>query len=304
MDKWLLKNLLPFFVLFFLASNSFATEEYAGQTGRRCSECHIDAAGGGELTKAGEDFLDDLRIKGLYRPLKQTQKIVRFIIGYFHIMTGIIWFGTILYVHLILKPAYAAKGLPKGELILGWISIIIMALTGVLLTIARIPSWQMLFHTRFGLLLMTKIFLFLVMASTAVTVTFIIGPKLRKRRRLEIQQDKRDLTIEELSQCDGKEGRPACVAYKGIIYNVTNSKLWKDGSHLRKHSAGNDLTEVLKTAPHGEEKILSLPQYGRLLQTMEKPEKPIHEKVFYFFAYMNLILIFLVVFVIALWRWW
>ncbi|MBI5196355.1 MAG: CopD family protein [Nitrospirae bacterium] len=299
-----MKSLFLIFVLFLFPSPSFATEEYAEQTGRQCSECHIDAAGGGRLTKAGEDFINDLKIKGFYRPLKKSQKIVRFIIGYFHIMTGVVWFGTILYVHLILKPAYAAKGLPKGELILGWISIIIMAITGALLTIARIPSWEMLFHTRFGLLLMTKIFLFLIMASTAVIATFIIGPKLRKRRQLEIQQDKQDLTIEELSQCDGKDGRPACFAYKGIIYNVTNSKLWKDGSHLRKHSAGSNLTDVLKTAPHGEEKIFSLPQAGRLLSVMGKPEKSIHEKVFYFFAYMNLVLIFLVVFVIALWRWW
>jgi hypothetical protein len=47
-----------------------------------------------------------------------------------------------------------------------------------------------------------------------------------------------------------------------------------------------------------------MPQAGKLLSVMGKPEKPMHEKVFYFFAYMNLILIFLVVFVIALWRWW
>jgi hypothetical protein len=30
----------------------------------------------------------------------------------------IAWFGTILYVHILLKAAYAVKGLPKGELIL------------------------------------------------------------------------------------------------------------------------------------------------------------------------------------------
>jgi hypothetical protein len=35
---------------------------------------------------------------------------------------------------------------------------------------------------------------------------------------------------------------------------------------------------------------------------MEK--KPPHVRVFYFFAYMNLALVFLIVFVISLWRWW
>jgi hypothetical protein len=35
-----------------------------------------------------------------------------------------------------------------------------------------------------------------------------------------------------------------------------------------------------------------------------KVEKPAHEKVFYFMAYMNLIFVFLITFIIALWRWW
>jgi len=29
----------------------------------------------------------------------------------------VMWFGTILYVHLLLKPAYAARGLPRGVLL-------------------------------------------------------------------------------------------------------------------------------------------------------------------------------------------
>ena len=113
---------------------SSATTEYARQTGFQCKECHVEAIGGGKLTKQGENFLGDLKIKGLYRPLTRTQKIVRFIIGYIHLLTAIAWFGTILYVHILLKPAYASKGLPKGELLLGWFSIIILAVTGALLT--------------------------------------------------------------------------------------------------------------------------------------------------------------------------
>ncbi len=174
MNKWLLNICL--LILIPLPSISFATEEYANQTGQECIKCHTKALGSGPLTKAGEDFLNEMKIKGLYRPLKNTQKVVRFIIGYLHIMTGIVWFGTILYVHLILKPAYAARGLPKAELILGWVSIIIMAITGTLLTIARIPSWKMLYMTKFGILLSIKIFLFLIMLSSALIVTFFIGP--------------------------------------------------------------------------------------------------------------------------------
>ena len=54
------------------------------------------------MTKEGEEFRDDLKIKGLYRPLSKTQKIVRFIIGYIHLFFAIAWFGTILYVHILI----------------------------------------------------------------------------------------------------------------------------------------------------------------------------------------------------------
>ncbi|TAL25937.1 MAG: cytochrome B5 [Nitrospirae bacterium] len=294
-------------LLSLIPSPSFATTDYARQTGLECKECHIDSIGGGPLTKKGEEFREDLRIKGLYRPLSKTQKTVRFVVRYIHLLIGIAWFGTILYVHILLKPAYAAKGLPKGELFLGWISMAILAVTGTLLTISRIPSWKMFYTTRFGILLSIKIILFLVMASTAVIVTFYIGPKIRRKwgikREAEISEIKKDISGEELHSFDGKEGRPAYFAYKGIIYDVTGSKLWKNGSHLQKHLAGHDLTDALKMAPHGEEKILSMPQTGKLIESPEKPTIPFYEKLFYFLAYLNLALIFLIVFIIALWRW-
>ncbi len=294
--------LVLLFVLFFPVK-ALCTVEYSRQTGKNCGDCHFDPAGGGSLTKDGAAFKDELRIKGQYRVLSPVQRIVRFIIGYLHTMTAIIWFGTILYVHIVLKPAYAAAGLPKGELRLGWASIIIMAATGTLLSISRVPSWQMLFHTRFGILLTIKIIMFLIMVSTAVFVTFVVGPKLRKKREKVFVEHKGDIAPDQLAQCDGKEGHPAYIAYKGTIYDVSGSKLWKGGSHFKKHSPGIDLTDVLKAAPHGEEKVLTMPIVGRLL--MEKGvKKPPHIVIFYFFAYMNLVLIFAIVFIISLWRWW
>jgi len=288
---------------------SFATTDYARQTGFACNICHIDAIGGGPLTKAGEQFMEDLRAKGLYRPLKTSQKIVRFIIGYVHLITAIAWFGTILYVHILLKPAYAAKGLPKGELVLGWMSMIVLAVTGTLLSIARIPSWGVLFTTRFGILLSIKIALFLIMLTTAVIVTFFVGPRLRRSLKANraaggrAMGGEQHMTPEEVSHFDGKEGRSSYIAYAGKIYDVTASRLWKDGSHARKHLAGSDLTAALKIAPHGEDKVLAMKIVGELTTSASRPERPFHEKLFFFFAYMNLVFVFLIVFIIALMRW-
>ncbi|MGD2080150.1 MAG: cytochrome B5, partial [Nitrospirota bacterium] len=74
--------------------------------------------------------------------------------------------------------------------------------------------------------------------------------------------------------------------------------------HAQKHPAGMDLTDALKQAPHGEEKITSMPLVGKLVERAGRPARPTHERVFYFLAYMNLALVFLIVFVISLWRWW
>jgi predicted heme/steroid binding protein/uncharacterized membrane protein len=309
MNKYLLRC-FQFFLLFsviLIPLRSSATTEYARQTGFECKKCHVQAIGGGPLTKAGEQFLADMRVKGLYRPLTTAQKIIRFLIGYLHLLTAIAWFGTILYVHILLKPAYAARGLPRGELVLGWMSIIIMSVTGTLLTIARIPAWEVFYTTRFGMLLSIKIILFLIMVLTAVVVTFFIGPKLRKKLKEQQKRQaggaKNDFNIEDLHSFDGKEGRQAYIAYQGSVYDVTQSRLWKDGSHLRKHSAGNDLTEILKTAPHGEEKVVAMTKVGELKPAARLLPRPLHEKVFYFFAYMNLAFVFLIIFVIALMRW-
>ncbi len=70
-------------------------------------------------------------------------------------------------------------------------------------------------------------------------------------------------TPEQLSRCDGKEGRPACVAVDGSIYDVSGSKLWAGGGHMKRHLAGRDLTAEIGAAPHGNE-VLERPQIRRL----------------------------------------
>ncbi len=291
--------------LCFHSSISHATVEYSKQSGLECVECHIDPLGGGKLTKKGETFLEEIKIKGLYRPLTKTQRIVRFFIGYIHLLVAIAWFGTIFYVHILLKPAYAARGLPKGELFLGWISIIILGITGILLTISRIPHLKVFYTTRFGILLSIKIILFLLMVLSAGIVTFMIGPRLKRKiaTTSTLITEKREFTMDELHNFNGKEGRPAFVAYKGKVYDVTESKLWKDGSHMKKHLAGHNLTDAMKIAPHGDEKILSMPEMGILTEEKMKVKKSLPVRIFYIFAYVNLIFVFLITMIIALWRW-
>ena len=289
----------------YLPGIAVATPDYAKQSGYECGKCHVDVIGGGKLTPVGEAFLESQKARGQVRALSTTQHVVRLFVGYLHMLAAIVWFGTIMYVHVLLKPAYASKGLPKGELRLGWLSMIVLLLTGTLLTIARMPNLAAFTTTRFGILLSIKIALFLVMLTSAFIVTVFIGPKMRQRLKSPVAAClSKEITMEQLPAFDGKEGRPAYIAYKGMVYDITNSRLWKNGQHMVKHHAGTDLTGVLKNAPHGEDKVLAMPQVAMCVATDRKPEKPLYEKVFYFFAYMNLALVFVIIFVISLWRWW
>ncbi len=74
----------------------------------------------------------------------------------------------------------------------------------------------------------------------------------------------RRFTIEELKEYDGKEGKPAYAVFKGKVYDVSNSPLWKNGTHAGKHSAGVDLTENILSAPHSEEVLIKFRIVGEL----------------------------------------
>jgi predicted heme/steroid binding protein len=71
-------------------------------------------------------------------------------------------------------------------------------------------------------------------------------------------------TKKELANYNGKHGNPAYVAFKGKVYDVSTSFLWKDGAHQVLHRAGVDLTEILEQAPHGADVFKKFPVVGIL----------------------------------------
>ena len=300
--------LYPFLILLFLTVPfGNATEEYAEKTGKSCGYCHLGSSGGGELTKAGENYLQDLIEETETDITKKNRKAVsfyiRFLAGFLHVIMGFFWFGTILYVHIILKPAYAVHGLPRGEVRLGLFSMLVMGITGTILTLYRIPSLSSLFESRFGILLVIKMALFLIMVCAALFVVFFLGPRLKHTARIDRTPTTGDLSADELAEFDGAEDRQAIVGYMGKLYDMTQSALWKDGAHFGRHKAGEDLTDMLNQAPHGEDKIFRMPLVGKLTPSQEKkPDTP--KKIFYFMAYLNLIIVLLIIAILALWKWW
>jgi predicted heme/steroid binding protein len=73
----------------------------------------------------------------------------------------------------------------------------------------------------------------------------------------------KEFTLEELAGFDGREGRPMYVAYKGVVYDVSDSGMWSEGDHEGMHTAGHDLTAEHDDAPH-DVYVTDFPQVGTL----------------------------------------
>lgn len=57
--------------------------------------------------------------------------------------------------------------------------------------------------------------------------------------------------LRQLALRNGQDKPEIWVAYKGKIYDVSDSRLWRNGMHYE-HWAGQDLTDELVDAPHTE----------------------------------------------------
>jgi predicted heme/steroid binding protein len=70
-------------------------------------------------------------------------------------------------------------------------------------------------------------------------------------------------TKSQLALRNGQDKPEIWVAYKGLIYDVSRSRLWRNGKHYE-HWAGQDLTAELPNAPHDEWVFQNFDPIGKL----------------------------------------
>jgi len=93
----------------------------------------------------------------------------------------------------------------------------------------------------------------------------------------------RVFTAEELKKYNGKGGQPVYVAVDGIVYDLSGSKYWKSGRHMKMHDAGGDLSaDIHNKAPksiHRDGKILEgMPKVGVVKEAaVAKPAVALHK---------------------------
>jgi predicted heme/steroid binding protein/uncharacterized membrane protein len=69
---------------------------------------------------------------------------------------------------------------------------------------------------------------------------------------------------EELASYNGQDGKPVYIAYGGDVYDVTGSKMWRTGMHMKRHPAGMNLSSELSGAPHADEVFERFPKVGTI----------------------------------------
>lgn len=87
----------------------------------------------------------------------------------------------------------------------------------------------------------------------------------KKKILMQIESERPiEITLEELAQYDGKEGRPAYIAVRNVIYDVSEFPSWAEGMHFG-ILAGTDATEEFISC-HSHQVIERLKPVGRLVE--------------------------------------
>lgn len=71
------------------------------------------------------------------------------------------------------------------------------------------------------------------------------------------------ITRSQLALRNGQDKPEVWVALRGVVYDVTSSRLWMKGKHYE-HWAGQDLTDELKDAPHTDKVFDKFKVIGKL----------------------------------------
>jgi predicted heme/steroid binding protein/uncharacterized membrane protein len=83
----------------------------------------------------------------------------------------------------------------------------------------------------------------------------------------------------ELAEQNGKEGNSALVAVEGKVYDVSASKRWMHGNHMKRHQAGQDLSEEIGGAPHGLDVLDRVPLVGKYVAPVQEPRAGLKGKI-------------------------
>ena len=83
-----------------------------------------------------------------------------------------------------------------------------------------------------------------------------------------------EFDADELAGYNGENQKPVYIAHDGKVYDVSQSKRWRNGLHMKRHRAGADLTVDIQAAPHTPDVLERYPQVGTLKKEAADREIP------------------------------
>jgi copper resistance protein D len=110
-------------------------------------------------------------------------------VSWLHLLAAVIWLGGMAFSFLVVMPSLAAIDSPplRGKLMgavvkrfapIAWTAVAILVLTGLAMTAWRVPSLAVLVSTSYGIKLLVKILIAVVMIAIGAEVAFVLTPKL------------------------------------------------------------------------------------------------------------------------------
>lgn len=114
-------------------------------------------------------------------------EILAVLVRWLHLMAAFTWLGGLIFMNVVLTPAVAPKGIPPQFIRLmgmkrfarfAWGSIIILVITGSMITFAAVSRIEAPLSTPYGLALLIKITMVAAMIAVTAMNNLIYGPKL------------------------------------------------------------------------------------------------------------------------------
>ncbi len=84
----------------------------------------------------------------------------------------------------------------------------------------------------------------------------------------------KEFNPDDLAEFNGEGGKPVYIAHGGLVYDVTESRMWRTGLHVMRHHAGRDLTADIQAAPHGPE-VLARYRSVAVFNTGQSAPRPV-----------------------------
>ncbi len=114
-------------------------------------------------------------------------EIVTALIFWVHMLAAVVWIGGMVFNLLVVRPSMGVVDLPQrlklADNILRrfipvvWISVGLLVLTGLLMTLKRVASFEILLKTGYGNILILKLTLVAVMISIVVLIRYSLLPR-------------------------------------------------------------------------------------------------------------------------------